>query len=202
MLSAGYALSFAIHSALRHDPPSRLLGRKTTRNRELNGRVIVLLSGALTPLGLTLLDPVARGGENLFALTPHPDTSEGVAPNIDLVRTTMTNENVDAIWRTRHAAATAPCIDERKGSGSWQEERHEGPLATFLLVPLLLPAMLTASVEGDIYIVNVLNWFYAAVAPYLHLQRMPSEPKKPVLILAPPPEATRALRTVLLTRRI
>ncbi|KAF8188295.1 hypothetical protein K438DRAFT_1972480 [Mycena galopus ATCC 62051] len=72
-------------------PPTSLvatlvvLGRKTTRNRELHGRVVVLLSGAAAPLGLTLLQSLAQGGAHFFALTPHLDTSKGVVTYIDLV---------------------------------------------------------------------------------------------------------------------
>ncbi|KAJ7623876.1 hypothetical protein DFH06DRAFT_1104646 [Mycena polygramma] len=97
-----------------------------------------------------------------------------------------------------------------------QRARDEGALASFLLTTLLLPAMLTAPVERDIRIVHVVNRFYAAAAPrffedaryvFPNLSaRSPSSPlnsnvgklrESPLL-----PEATRALRTVLLTRHL
>ncbi|KAJ6592777.1 hypothetical protein B0H19DRAFT_920025 [Mycena capillaripes] len=91
-----------------------------------------------------------------------------------------------------------------------QRERDESALATFLLTTLLLPAMLTAPVERDIRIVNVVNRFYAAAAPRFFLREeygfssslgapasTTNKSQSPFL-----PEATRALRTALLTRHL
>ncbi|KAF8150377.1 hypothetical protein K438DRAFT_1988535 [Mycena galopus ATCC 62051] len=228
-------------------------GRKTTRDRELHGRV-VLLSGAFTPLGLTLLESLAQRGAHIVALTPHPVASEGVATYIDLVRTTTSNENVYAeecdlrdpgaikafvakfVSPPSLPTAQPPrldalvCAHEYAGVGALgvfassgeggeaerereQTERDESALATFLLVTLLLPAMLTAPVERDIRIVNVVNRFYAAAAPRLVVDKayefvLPTSsassiPKKPSASPSPLlPEATRALRTVLFTRHL
>ncbi|KAL1708144.1 hypothetical protein EV121DRAFT_197716 [Schizophyllum commune] len=46
-------------------------GRKTTRDRDLHGRV-VLLTGAFTPLGLTLMEALAERGAHIIALSPEP----------------------------------------------------------------------------------------------------------------------------------
>ncbi|KAL1669505.1 hypothetical protein GGF50DRAFT_44263 [Schizophyllum commune] len=46
-------------------------GRKTTRDRDLHGRV-VLITGAFTPLGLTLMEALAARGAHIIALSPEP----------------------------------------------------------------------------------------------------------------------------------
>ncbi|KAL1752282.1 hypothetical protein FB107DRAFT_293259 [Schizophyllum commune] len=46
-------------------------GRKTTRDRDLHGRV-VLMTGAFTPLGLTLMEALAERGAHIIALSPEP----------------------------------------------------------------------------------------------------------------------------------
>ncbi|KAJ7623864.1 hypothetical protein DFH06DRAFT_1104631 [Mycena polygramma] len=97
-----------------------------------------------------------------------------------------------------------------------QRARDEGALASFLLATLLLPAMLTAPVERDIRIVHVVNRFYAAAAPRffadgryvfpdLSAPLPPSASPTSKSQLRDSPllaEATRALRTVLLTRHL
>ncbi|KAJ6459576.1 hypothetical protein C8R45DRAFT_1081386 [Mycena sanguinolenta] len=70
-------------------------GRRTTRERDLHGRV-VLLTAAFTPLRLTLLEALAQRGAHVVALTPHAVEEERVAMYIDLVRTMTSNENVFA----------------------------------------------------------------------------------------------------------
>ncbi|KAL1749219.1 hypothetical protein HDZ31DRAFT_27869 [Schizophyllum fasciatum] len=46
-------------------------GRKTSRDRDLHGRV-VLMTGAFTPLGLTLMEALAARGAHIIALSPEP----------------------------------------------------------------------------------------------------------------------------------
>ncbi|KAJ7183467.1 hypothetical protein C8R46DRAFT_1172939 [Mycena filopes] len=247
-------------------------GRATTRERDLHAR-IVLLTGAFTPLGLTLLEELATRGAHVIALTPHPVADERVSTFIDLLRTTTSNENIyaehcDLTSPTSINAFAArfvkgPAAPPTPGPGAaaagvgpgagpnlepprvdalvfaheyaavgawgaftpspassaraaWQQQREDGALATFLLMTLLLPALLTAPVERDIRIVNVVNRFYAAAAPWMFkgageafafgIQQAKGKVGKegegggggsPI-----PAEATRALRTVILTRHL
>ncbi|TRM70434.1 hypothetical protein BD626DRAFT_544786 [Schizophyllum amplum] len=46
-------------------------GRMTSRDRDLHARVI-LMTGAFTPLGLTLMESLAARGAHIIALTPEP----------------------------------------------------------------------------------------------------------------------------------
>ncbi|KAK7058097.1 hypothetical protein R3P38DRAFT_2844306 [Favolaschia claudopus] len=237
-------------------------GRQTTRERDMHGRVVVL-TGAFTPVGLTLLENLAQRGAHVIALTPRPVDSEHVSTYIDLLRSTTSNENIYAercdlaspssihqfaarfssggAGEEGHRLPTAPdpridalvCAHEyptigalalfssKRGKAKEEEEegeqrtRDENALATFLLITLLLPMMLTAPVERDIRIVNVVNRFYPAAAPgffkaegayaFSSVSRPPlsasaSAPTSSSTLLLP--EATRALRTVLLTRHL
>ncbi|KAF7362860.1 hypothetical protein MVEN_00635800 [Mycena venus] len=237
-------------------------GRATTRERDLHARVVVLTvrrpqllqssAAHSPPLGLTLLEDLAKRGAHVIALSPYPIESERVATYIDLLRSVTGNENIWAeecdlesppsihAFAKRFvlgpngdgAQATGPggqdrrldalvCAHEYAGVGALpvfsargnrdraQNERDTRALATFLLTTLLLPAMLTAPAERDIRIVNVVNRFYAAAVPrffsdakYLFAEdstttSAPNASSSPLL-----PEATRALRTVLLTRHL
>ncbi|KAJ7502667.1 hypothetical protein B0H11DRAFT_1989553 [Mycena galericulata] len=70
-------------------------GRTTTRDRDLHARVIIV-TGAFTPLGLTLLESLAQRGGHLIALTPHPVASPQVSTYIELLRSTSSNEQIYA----------------------------------------------------------------------------------------------------------
>ncbi|KAK7058077.1 hypothetical protein R3P38DRAFT_2844279 [Favolaschia claudopus] len=60
----------------------------------MHGRVVlVVLTGGLTPVGLTLLKHLAQRGAHVIALTPHPVDDEHIATYIDLLRSTTSNEN-------------------------------------------------------------------------------------------------------------
>ncbi|KAF7367618.1 hypothetical protein MSAN_00825300 [Mycena sanguinolenta] len=224
-------------------------GRATTRERDLHGRV-VLLTGAFTPLGLTLLEALAQRGAHVIALTVDKVEEERVATYVDLVRSTTSNENVFAeecdlgdpesikafaakfVQAPSLPTAQAPrldalvCAHEYAAVGGLglfasgqreleQQARDDASLATFLLITLLLPSLLTAPVERDIRIVNVVNRWYAAAAPRFwvdgtyEFSSLPSSSSgsatsttkpttKPTLLA----EATRALRTVLFTRHL
>ncbi|KAJ7036719.1 hypothetical protein C8F04DRAFT_1094200 [Mycena alexandri] len=241
-------------------------GRKTTRERDLHARVVVL-TGAFTPLGLTLLEALAKRGAHVIALTPNSVADERVSTFIDLLRSTTSNENIYAeecdlasppsiqAFAARFVKGTSPgpgpgagpnlepprvdalvFAHEYAGVGAWgafsgreaapaveQMQRDEGALGTFLFLTLLLPALLTAPVERDIRIVNVVNRFYAAAAPRIFkhgtyafeglFSSAPStEPlsakattksKSTEVQASPiPREATRALRTIILTRHL
>ncbi|ETW74702.1 hypothetical protein HETIRDRAFT_447059 [Heterobasidion irregulare TC 32-1] len=84
-------------------------GRKTNRERDLHGRSIIV-TGAFTPIGLTLLDSLARRGAHLIALSPDPvDLSEGAPATsaallVPVLRSTTNNENIYA----EHCDLTSP----------------------------------------------------------------------------------------------
>ncbi|KAJ7610333.1 hypothetical protein B0H17DRAFT_864900, partial [Mycena rosella] len=203
-------------------------GRKTTRERDLHARV-VLVTGAFSPMGLTLLESLAQRGAHIIALTPHPVDSEQVTTYIELLRSTTSNEQIYAehcdlasppsiqAFAARFMAAKETRIDALLFT---HEYRHIGPLrflsrappadadaerecaalATFLLTTLLLPALLTAPAERDIRIVNVVNRFYAAAAALpLAALAAPALPPSSALFLR---EGARALRTAVLTRHL
>ncbi|TFY75725.1 hypothetical protein EWM64_g8283, partial [Hericium alpestre] len=70
-------------------------GRKTNRERDLHGRTIIV-TGAFTPIGLTLLDALARRGAHLIALSSEPIDTGSPAVLIPLLRSTTNNENIYA----------------------------------------------------------------------------------------------------------
>ncbi|KAJ7195918.1 hypothetical protein GGX14DRAFT_526959 [Mycena pura] len=170
-------------------------GRKTTRERDLHARVIIL-TGGFSPFGLTLLEALAQRGAHIIALTPHPIDSEVVRTYVELLRATTANEQIFAeqcdlasppsvhAFAARFAKNEDQRLDavvfaheyrhvgvlrflaRRTGVGAEEREaRERGALATFLLTTLLLPVMLTAPAERDIRIINVVNRFHAAAAP-------------------------------------
>ncbi|KDN42370.1 hypothetical protein RSAG8_06861, partial [Rhizoctonia solani AG-8 WAC10335] len=69
-------------------------GRKNTRDRDMHGRV-VLLTGAFTPLGLTLMQELAQRGAQVIALTPSlaDPTIEGL---VSAIREVTSNELIYA----------------------------------------------------------------------------------------------------------
>ncbi|CAE6480812.1 unnamed protein product [Rhizoctonia solani] len=69
-------------------------GRKNSRDRDMHGRV-VLLTGAFTPLGLTLMQELAQRGAQIIALTPSlvNPTIEGL---VSAIREVTSNELIYA----------------------------------------------------------------------------------------------------------
>ncbi|KAJ7093390.1 hypothetical protein B0H15DRAFT_938408 [Mycena belliarum] len=202
-------------------------GRKTTRERDLHARVI-LVTGAFSPIGLTLLESLAQRGAHIIALTPHAVDSEQVKTYIELLRSTTANEQIYAeqcdlasppsihAFATRFTTGHAQRLDalifthEYRHIGAARllapaadpaadpAARETASLATFLLTTLLLPALLTAPAARDIRIITLVNRFYAAAAA------LPPP-------FAPPPgasaslflrEGARALRTAAFTRHL
>ncbi|KAL4249624.1 hypothetical protein ABKN59_006180 [Abortiporus biennis] len=164
-------------------------GRSTSRERDLHART-VLVAGAFTPLGLTIVTNLANRGAHVIALSDYPLSHPQPSLLVPLLRTTTNNEEIYA----EHADLSSPesirafCTkfltgeDQRLdaivfaheyptlgslfGTSKYAEEKREqASLATFLLITLLLPAVLVAPVERDIRIINVVNPFYAAAAP-------------------------------------
>jgi len=188
-------------------------GRFTTRERTLHGRV-VLLTGGFTSLGVTVLQNLAQRGAHVIALTDQESESElsPIKLIIEALRTTTKNENIFAETCDLTSAESIHAFHARFAQN--QDTRldailfmHEYPLqtqapdaqlngsmATFLLTTLLLPVVLTAPVERDIRIINVVNPLYAASARTLF-----SDTRKDSKIVT---EGKRALRTVVFTRHL
>ncbi|KAA1476534.1 hypothetical protein DENSPDRAFT_807343 [Dentipellis sp. KUC8613] len=165
-------------------------GRKTTRERDLHDRTI-LVTGAFTPIGLTLLDALAKRGAHIITLSPTPIDTGLAALLIPLLRSTTSNENIYA----EHCDLSSPASIRAFATGFLKAEKqrldavvfaHEyapagrlfpqaqaraderaqaASCATFLLTTLLLPALLIAPVERDIRLITLVNPFYAAAAP-------------------------------------
>uniref|UniRef100_D8PM37 Ketoreductase (KR) domain-containing protein n=1 Tax=Schizophyllum commune (strain H4-8 / FGSC 9210) TaxID=578458 RepID=D8PM37_SCHCM len=77
-------------------------GRKTSRDRDLHGRV-VLMTGAFTPLGLTLMESLAARGAHIIALSPEPIdlsppplSASPTALLIEALRTASGNQHIYA----------------------------------------------------------------------------------------------------------
>nr|GAT49954.1 predicted protein [Mycena chlorophos] len=203
-------------------------GRKTTRERDLHARVI-LLTGGFTPFGLTLLESLAKRGAHVIALTPYDVESEGVSTYINLLRSETSNEQIFAetcdlssppsihAFGARFAKNQEQRIDAvvftheyrhlgimgRPNSKEIEAQREQGALATFLLTTLLLPVLLTAPAERDIRLINVVNRFYPAAIPSFGDTKSfafsePTATKRGSFLA----EGVRALRTVVFTRHL
>ncbi|KAH9006199.1 hypothetical protein EDB86DRAFT_2872290 [Lactarius hatsudake] len=196
-------------------------GRKTNRERDLHGRTI-LITGAFTPNGLTLLDSLAQRGAHILALTSESPDTGAPATLVSLLRNTTRNENIyaeqcdltspssirafcanyhkseqrlDAVIFA-HEYAPIGDILSSKNSSDLENERRTASCATFLLVTLLLPLLLAAPVERDIRLITLINPFYAAAARAFSTSR-PTRPSSLFLI-----EGQRALRTAVLMRHL
>ncbi|KAL0581580.1 hypothetical protein V5O48_000510 [Marasmius crinis-equi] len=167
-------------------------GRRTSRERTLHGRV-VLITGAFTPVGITLFQQLAERGAHIIALTPFPVAADNISALIDVLRTTTKNELIYAEQCDLNSPASIQAFCKRflqgedkrldalifaheyealgtfglvsKETAGIQDERDRRSLATFLLTTLLLPSLISAPAERDIRIVNVVNRFYAAAIP-------------------------------------
>ncbi|KAI0263823.1 hypothetical protein BC834DRAFT_295657 [Gloeopeniophorella convolvens] len=197
-------------------------GAKTNRERDLHGRTI-LITGAFTPTGLTLLDSLAQRGAHIIALTPEPPDAGAPETLISLLRSTTHNENIyaeqcdlaspasirafcanfdkskqrlDAVIFA-HEYAPVGSLVVRRGTGGDDDDaaRRAASCATFLLITLLLPLLLTAPVERDIRLLALVNPFYAAAARAL----ASPPPRRASLFLE---EGRRALRTAVLMRHL
>jgi len=196
-------------------------GRKTSRERDLHGRTI-LITGAFTPNGLTLLSSLAQRGAYIIALTSEPPDTGTPATLVSLLRSTASNENIYAEQcdLTSPASIRAFCNNYHKSeqrldavifaheygpignifsykSPDLEKQRQTTSCATFLAVTLLLPLLLTAPVERDIRLITLVNPFYAAAARVFTVS--PSSASSSSLLLT---EGRRALRTAILMRHL
>ncbi|KAJ7246517.1 hypothetical protein C8J57DRAFT_1523642 [Mycena rebaudengoi] len=129
----------------------------------------------------TLVEAIAVRGAHITALT------RSVVAWIDLL-TTTSNENIYADQGSRGGA----------GNDKDEQEREQGALATFLLTKtLLLRSLLTAPLESDIRIVNVVSRFYAAASPAPFSSFSLSNPlNNPKSTLPPPRSSSAKARTL------
>ncbi|THH09481.1 hypothetical protein EW145_g1998 [Phellinidium pouzarii] len=167
-------------------------GRSTNRDRDLHGRVI-LLTGAFTSIGSTLMEALAQRGAHIIALTHLPIEAPEVALLVDAVRDTTKNERIfaeqcdfasvesvrafctkfltgkehrlDAIIFAHEYEHVGPIFSSKAEELACEERRAVASDGTFLMMTLLLPTLLVAPPERDIRIINVINPFYAAAVP-------------------------------------
>jgi NAD(P)-dependent dehydrogenase (short-subunit alcohol dehydrogenase family) len=180
--------------------------------------------GAFNPNGLTLLNSLAQRGAHIIALTSEPPDTGAPATLVSLLRSTTSNENIYA----EHCDLTSPasirtfCGNYQKSeqrldavifaheyapignifshkSPDLEKQRQTASCATFLVVTLLLPLLLTAPVERDIRIINLVNPFYAAAARVFTASPSSPSSSSPSLFLT---EGRRALRTAIFMRHL
>lgn len=186
---------------------------------------IWLDQGGFTPLGLTLLQELARRGAHIIALSPEPILSTRIATIIEVLRSTTSNENIfaeecdltspvairefcsqfsktkgrlDGIVFAHEYSHIGSLLPTRSNSVKDELERQTRSLATFLFTTQLLELLLVAPTERDIRIVNIINPFYAAAATNF-TPSTDSLPKKPSIFLQ---EGRRSLQTAILTRHL
>ena len=185
--------------------------------------------GAFTPLGLTLLDALARRGAHIIALSSEPIEDGQASIFIPLIRTTTNNENVyaehcdlaspasirrfcagfvknqeDRLDAVIFAHEYAPCGSVFSSTRADVEERRRAAsCATFMISTLLLPLLLVAPSERDIRLITLINPFYAASAPTFaptSSSNLNSQARNRPQAPLLAAEGTRALRTAVLMR--
>ncbi|KAI5898938.1 uncharacterized protein SCHCODRAFT_02685061 [Schizophyllum commune H4-8] len=118
-------------------------GRKTSRDRDLHGRV-VLMTGAFTPLGLTLMESLAARGAHIIALSPEPiDLSSPNTAPANPPASGSTSSNDAPRPPPPGAAGTAPAAPEVDPSSP--------PPLSASPTALLIEALRTASGNQHIY---------------------------------------------------
>ncbi|EIW80608.1 hypothetical protein CONPUDRAFT_125423 [Coniophora puteana RWD-64-598 SS2] len=70
-------------------------GRRTTRDRDMHGRIF-LVTGGFTPLGITLLEQLAARGAHIIALSPKPINAPEIDLLVSVLRQTTSNEQIYA----------------------------------------------------------------------------------------------------------
>lgn len=206
------------------------LGRKTSRDRTLAARTILLTSPFASSLGITLLCELASRGATVICLSDRLGEAQDLLVStlreecknesifVELCDITLpssiqtfvghflkkenSHNRIDAVV----FAHEYPHVGHYLSSNGEEEqrERDKRSLGTFLLTTLLLPNLLVAPQERDIRIVNVVNPFYAAAAKSSLTSQFPS--------ISPSPtkekkglflrEGSRALRTIILSRHL
>ncbi|KZS88857.1 hypothetical protein SISNIDRAFT_475847 [Sistotremastrum niveocremeum HHB9708] len=195
-------------------------GRRTSRERNLHNRTIIVTGGFTSSLGLTVLEALAQRGAQIIAFAP-PDSISSVETIVTAIREQTRNElvfaePVDLASPSSIKSFAKRFIDGEKYSehridglvllheyghigGLWsrtskEQQREDGSQASFLIQTLLLPVLLIAPVERDIRIVNVVNPFYAAAVP-----TFPQRPPHETMFQK---EGYRSLRTIKFTQHL
>ncbi|KIJ51255.1 hypothetical protein M422DRAFT_26673 [Sphaerobolus stellatus SS14] len=70
-------------------------GRKTNRDRDLHARTVII-TGGFTPLGLTILEHLAKKGAHIIALVPTESVTSHHDQILTLLRDTTSNESIYA----------------------------------------------------------------------------------------------------------
>ena len=104
-------------------------------------------------------------------------------------------QRLDAIIFAHEYAPIGNIVSHK--SPDLEEQRQMASCATFLIVTLLLPLLLTAPVERDIRLITLVNPFYAAAVRAFSTSGPSSSPSSLFLI-----EGRRALRTAILMRHL
>jgi hypothetical protein len=89
-------------------------------------------------------------------------------------------------------------IFSRGKSPDWEKQRQAASCATFLIVTLLLPLLLTAPVERDIRLITLVNPFYAAAVRTFSASQSSTSASSSLLLT----EGRRALRTAIFMRHL
>ena len=162
------------------------------------------------PLGLTLLQELARREAHIIALSPEPISSPRANTIIEHLLSTTSDENIfaehcdlsppapirefcsrfltaeenrlDGIVFAHEYTHIGSPLPTKSASVEDEMERQTRSLATFSITTLLLPILLVAPAECDIRIVNVINPFYAASATNFSPTTEPL-PEKPSVFL-------------------
>ncbi|KAJ2917686.1 hypothetical protein MD484_g2694, partial [Candolleomyces efflorescens] len=71
-------------------------GRKTSRDRDLHARTVILTGAFTSSLGITLLQDLAKRGARVIALSPYKADDPQITILVSLLRTTTGNEEVFA----------------------------------------------------------------------------------------------------------
>lgn len=114
-------------------------------------------------------------------------------------------QRLDAIIFAHEYTPIGSLFTRKKPDLDLEKRRQTASCATFLIVTLLLPLLLTAPVERDIRLITLVNPFYAAAARTFSASRSSGPPRAPQ---APPlsslflTEGRRALRTAIFMRHL
>ena len=112
-------------------------------------------------------------------------------------------QRLDAIIFAHEYTPIGSLFSRRKPDFSdLEKQRQIASCATFLIVTLLLPLLLTAPVERDIRLITLVNPFYAAAARTFSASRSSGRPQAPPSSSLFLTEGRRALRTAIFMRHL
>ena len=106
-------------------------------------------------------------------------------------------QRLDAVIFAHEYAPIGHIFPSRASLDDWEKQRRTASCATFLVVTLLLPLLLTAPVERDIRLIALVNPFHGAAARGFSASRS-SSASGPLFLT----EGRRALRTAIFMRHL